>query len=236
MNKKLLLLLLFSHFCFSQEKGNKVVYNLVVGEDKELDNSPVADYFNEAKKNAKYITFSLDYNDDSMLFYENKKMNGDNNDTTFSSAFSGVEGKYYKEKKSNFVLKEVNNKFGRLIIKTVDNINWTVTKETKIIQDYLCYKATAVVSTKNQKGKFKRTIMAWFCPKIPVSFGPKGYGGLPGLIMEFQDRNIVIGAIKIDFNVNLKKIELTKKGKLITEQEYNKLIENFAKKMKDENK
>ena len=55
------------------------------------------------------LLFFLDFNDTAMLFYENKKMNSGENNTNFSSAFSGVDGKYYKEKKSNIIFNEIDN-------------------------------------------------------------------------------------------------------------------------------
>ena len=236
MRKMILSLFLSSISIFCQEKTSRVEYNLIVGEDTKFDSSPIAEYYKKAKKNAKYVTFSLDFNDIAMQFYENKKMSSEENNTIFSSAFSGIDGKYYKEKKSNVIFNEIDNNIGHLILKKNDDTKWTLTKESKRIQDYLCYKASAIVTVKNSAGTFKRTIIAWFCPMIPVSFGPKGYGGLPGLIMELQDRNIIIGATKIELKTKDTKIEMPKKGKLISEEEYKKLIRDFAKKMEDESK
>jgi GLPGLI family protein len=237
MKKIILLLLIYSSSFYSQEKISKIDYCLVVGDDKELDNGPLGEYYKEAKKNAKYVFYSLDFNDIAMLFYEKKGMNSENGNNAFSKAFSGVEGKYYKEKNSNDILKEIDNKsVGHFLVKTTDNSKWILTKESKKIMDYLCYKATAIVTVKNEAGNFKRTITAWYCPKIPIQFGPKGYGGLPGLIMELQDRNIIIGAIKIDLKSKTGKIEKPQKGKRVNEQEYDKIIEDFSRKMNNENK
>ncbi|WP_298306620.1 GLPGLI family protein [Flavobacterium sp.] len=231
-----LLLFLYSILMFSQDKTSRVEYSLIVGEDSKFDNSPVAEYYKEARKNAKYVTFFLDFNDTAMLFYENKKMNSGENNTNFSSAFSGVDGKYYKEKKSNIIFNEIDNHIGHIILKKIDDTKWVLTKESKKIQGYLCYKATTVSTVKNSAGTFKRTIIAWYCPMIPASFGPKGYGGLPGLILELQDRNIIIGATKIELKTKDAKIEIPKNGKLVTEEEYKKLITDFAKKIEDESK
>ena len=162
MKKIILLLLLCSFSVFSQEKSSKVEYSLVVGDDKEMDSGPLGGYYKDAKKNAKYISFSLDFNETAMLFYENKNINDENNNTSFSVAFSGVIGKYYREKKSNVIFNEINNKTGHFIVKTNDTTKWVLTKESKKIQDYLCYKATAIISVKNQAGVFKRTIICLF--------------------------------------------------------------------------
>ena len=47
---------------------------------------------------------------------------------------------------------------------------------------------------------FNHPVVAWFCPDLPYSFGPNGYCGLPGLILELQIRNGVYGVKRIDFN------------------------------------
>ena len=49
---------------------------------------------------------------------------------------------------------------------------WTITNETGKLGKYKVIKAVS--------GK----VSAWFAPDIPVSFGPQGYGGLPGLILQ----------------------------------------------------
>ena len=41
-------------------------------------------------------------------------------------------------------------------------------------------------------------IVAWFCPKITTSFGPKSYGGLSGLIMELELPLVTFKAISLD--------------------------------------
>ena len=67
-------------------------------------------------------------------------------------------------------------------------------------------------------------VAIWYCPSIPFNFGPKGYTGLPGLILELQVRNITWGATKIELSNENKNIEKPTKGKLITEEEYKKLL------------
>jgi GLPGLI family protein len=41
----------------------------------------------------------------------------------------------------------------------------------------------------------KVTITAWYTPEIPVSQGPEGYWGLPGLILEVNDGKTTICAL-----------------------------------------
>jgi len=63
----------------------------------------------------------------------------------------------------------------------------------------------------------------WYTPSIPVSFGPKGYDNLPGLILEviWKDQYFIVRKIEFDHS-EAKKIKEPKKGKLITQEEYKK--------------
>lgn len=73
--------------------------------------------------------------------------------------------------------------------KNID-FDWKVTKESKKIGSYTCYKAT----TKNFGG---RNYEVWFTYEIPIPTGPWKFHGLPGLILEVHDdRNL----INITFN------------------------------------
>ncbi|MHA6281288.1 GLPGLI family protein [Salinimicrobium sp. CAU 1759] len=62
-------------------------------------------------------------------------------------------------------------------------LKWKLSNEKKLIANYKVHKATA------EYGGRKWT--AWYCPKLPLPYGPYIFGGLPGLIIEVydQDRN-----------------------------------------------
>jgi len=67
-----------------------------------------------------------------------------------------------------------------LIEEPSNQIKWKLTNETKSILGYTSYKATY---TKIEMGK-PIPIEAWYAPELPYNFGPMGYHGLPGLILE----------------------------------------------------
>ena len=62
--------------------------------------------------------------------------------------------------------------------------------------------------------------MSGFCPSLPYSFGPVGYGGLPGLILELQVRKSWFAVSKLDFDskVTFKEEEFSKKKKISVEE------------------
>lgn len=66
-----------------------------------------------------------------------------------------------------------------LINDTLNNFNWIISNEEKIIENYSCKKA---------KTKFRgREFEAWYAESIPISNGPWKFCGLPGLILEVYD-------------------------------------------------
>lgn len=100
-------------------------------------------------------------------------------------------------------------------------INWTITKETKTIEGYLCTKATADRTVVGYPLK----VIAWFSEKLPISDGPFDYSGLPGFILEFSyDGLSTTTFINLKYNAK-QKIEilpLTSSVKSMTMREYEK--------------
>ena len=62
-----------------------------------------------------------------------------------------------------------------LIDGEVEPLAWRLTGEQSEFLGYPCMKATATRDSVE--------VEAWFTPEIPISAGPEGYGGLPGLIL-----------------------------------------------------
>jgi GLPGLI family protein len=59
-------------------------------------------------------------------------------------------------------------------------LNWVITNDFKTILNYTCQRATTTFAG--------RRYDAWFTTAIPKSYGPYKFSGLPGLILELQDR------------------------------------------------
>jgi len=86
-----------------------------------------------------------------------------------------------------------------------------------------------------EKPKDKK-ITVWYNPEIPVSHGPKQYRGLPGLIMEVNENNLIILCSKVILNPKDKKsIKAPKNGKVISQNAYDLMEEKQYDKLKDEN-
>ena len=145
-------------------------------------------------------------------------------DVNFAKIFTETDDVYFTEQNSVIKLKQVNMFFGKYVIHYSDNRNWTLENETKTIDNYLCYKATSELVVKNKKGVFKYPIIAWYCPAIPLNFGPKGYSGLPGLILELQERNTLFGVQKINLKENNIALKKPNDGKLVSQEEFDKIV------------
>ena len=79
-----------------------------------------------------------------------------------------------------------------ILVETKPVMSWKVTKESKKILGYTCYKATT---------KFRgRNYAAWFAPDIPYNLGPWKLGGLPGLILKVENDVFDYVAIRIVLN------------------------------------
>lgn len=227
MKKIFIITFIFCSQVFSQIKSGEVIYGITFGEDKELQTGMLAEYYNDAKSKGDLVSFKLEFNREKMVFFPNDNLSSNDSNLRFVHAFSGVQGKYFTNKNSNTILNEMNNHIGHLNIKKDLNIIWNLTKETKMIDKYLCFKATTILTIINSVGEFKRDLVAWYCPEIPFPFGPKGYGNLPGLILELQEKEITLGAKSILLSNKNREIDKPADVKIVTEKELNELINEF---------
>jgi GLPGLI family protein len=77
-------------------------------------------------------------------------------------------------------------------------------------------------------------VVAWYSPEIPVSQGPEGYYGLPGLILEVSAGKTTILCSKVVMNVKDKKeIKAPTKGKVVTQKEYDEIVTKKMEEMRE---
>jgi GLPGLI family protein len=134
-----------------------------------------------------------------------------------------------------------------LVQDPIENPEWKLSKETKNIGEYTCFKAThtrmAIIynsirtgedaNTEPEGKEEEQTVTAWYTPQIPLGHGPGRYGGLPGLILEISDGEETILCNKIVLNPkNGITIKEPKEGKKVSQAEFQAIME---KKMKENN-
>lgn len=143
----------------------------------------------------------LSFNNNESIFYtENKKLKNDVEVSNINlvNSIAKIKGLYYFNSKTNLELHQLNAYGENFVIKSVrDTINWKLTKETKKIGEFHCFRALAEIPIKNtvREGAVKK-IEAWYANNIPINLGPAEYFGLPGLILEINTLEIPYYSIR----------------------------------------
>lgn len=232
MVKILSIVFLLTTINFSAQNtlNGKVLYKYRVNEEKisGVENQAVLNRFkNSLTKSSEKIRYELIFNNKESSYKLEKKIIQENdNFLNYAILITGGTEEFYLNKENKKKLKKIEFLGERFIINGTMNEEWILTQETKTIGDYICYKATLNQTNKQKNTKIKLpNIDAWYCPEIPLVFGPKGYGNLPGLILELNIGPISYYAAKIKLNP-VEKIEIKKPkaGKLISEEEFNDLL------------
>ena len=224
MTKKIILLLIFSQFCFSQNHYSiSVKYKTIVTTIKtDSTTTKHKDLVQEIINSAQNKTFLLTANNQGFLFEEEASIQNDERKKSIekiSSITFSLNSCFYEKKKNQLFLISNN-----LSIKSKHLYEWKLVNETKKIDNYTCYKAIYNDKFLTRKGEeVNRLITAWYTPEISINYGPNGYIGLPGLILELEYDKIKLAAKEIKiFKENLK-IDLPR-NKQVTEEEYLKKI------------
>jgi GLPGLI family protein len=112
-----------------------------------------------------------------------------------------------------------------LIKGNVKDHQWKLTGKSKMVLDYPCQQA--ILQDTSQQ------VTAWFAPTIPWQLGPQDFHGLPGLILELEmaDTDRVIKATNISMEPIEQKLEKPKKGKAVTQDEFEKIRDEKMKEM-----
>ena len=127
------------------------------------------------------------------------------------------KGIYYQNRKEKLVLHQ-NELMGELfLIKDTLVNDWEIGKDYKKIGEFMCLKATKKCNSCNKIEE------VWFAPEIPVPFGPLGYGGLPGLIVEVKNYSSILSLKEITYTKKEVKITRPIKGKKITKDELDEM-------------
>lgn len=216
--------------------------------------------FQEAMKSATEKQYTLSFNKSECLYEEQEKLEkpeaSANGGFSISVSFSG-EGKKYLNLKDKICIEEADI-FGKefLIVEPLEKPDWKLLNETKKIGDYNCFKAELIVQvTEKQKEEYKdflkkeetkpslfkmeepkdKTIVAWYTPEIPVSFGPNNYWGLPGLILEINEDETIILCSKVTLsNKEKSKIKVPNTGDKVTQKKFDEIQKKKMDSMKND--
>lgn len=101
---------------------------------------------------------------------------------------------------------------------------WRITNEKKKIGKYECIKAELEKNIQTKNGIKKIFTIAWFTKEINIPYGPIGYSGLPGLIIELESNNFLYYVHKINLNIKKNvKIKEPRLGKKVSDSEFSEI-------------
>jgi len=185
--------------------------------------------------NSEELEFELKFSKEKSMFTYLQKLDNESNSNLNINLISAKNlGQIYTNIKSDEKVtysKVFDKQF--LIVENLSSQKWKLINESKLIGKYKCYKATTQKELYRRNGNRMIVVTAWYTPEIPLSFGPLGYGNLPGLIVELNEGNSFHYFLK---SINYKKIPIIikpSKGKIVSIKEFNdEMTEIYLKKIK----
>ncbi len=224
-------------FSFAQQTEGEVIYTETIKFTLDLPED-MAQEMKDKIPSSQSVSKSLKFNEKASLYSnweadetEDVEVEHSTNDgMQFKMKIDRPENTYYADHENGTFINS-QEFFGRMFLINggSEHCQWKLTGEQKKVNDYVCQKATCTDK--------EEEITAWFTPQIPVSTGPSGYGGLPGLILEIDVNNgeRIFSATKI----NLKQLEKNaiaapEKGKKVSKEEFKKIRDEKMKEMNAE--
>lgn len=201
--------LIFLVFCgffnptFSQITNGTIEYGVKTSYDiKGNEMEQVKNFINNASALANKLILTLNFNKNESYFYVNPLLSSDGDLSSFE-VLNIHKGIYCNSKDSKYRILKSSEVIGDYRMDYEKKSDWILSNDTKIIDGYLCFKATSYFYNENgwvDNPKFN--ITAWYTTKIPVPYGPNGYHGLPGLILEVQNGVSTLFIKNISLNLN----------------------------------
>ena len=259
MLKTFILSSLITGSMFAQDFSGRATYKTHRKSSFELDSTTMAanpgiqEQMEAQMRKMFQKTFILDFTKSESMYKEEQELDAPKVPSSNGGVMVMVMGGdgssdiLYK----NILEKRMANKtelMGKVFL-IKDNLvtyDWNLTGETKNIGNYTCYKAVFEKEeesieinmidgdVKEEKVLKKRTLVAWYTPDIPISNGPRDYGGLPGLILEVNDGDLTIVCSEIVLNPKeVKEIKEPVKGKIVARKKFEDITKEKTKEMMD---
>lgn len=230
----------------NEDFNSKIIYSFDVSDDylnllKKNKNTNMIWLYSVVKESASNLNLNLIFNSEESLFYADNLMVLDTkNSFDMSISLLNAKGKTYSNIEENEKIRSCDAYGENFYIKSnfYDN-KWNISKIKKKILNKDCYYATSIINIENSSGRFKKEIKAWFCPELPYNFGPSGFNGLPGLIMEIEFNGLLVKVKELSLLTEKPKDlkAQLKKGIKVTEEEflnYGKKVDSIIRSQKRE--
>ncbi|WP_066222284.1 GLPGLI family protein [Formosa haliotis] len=222
----LLLILCFSvNYHFGIAQNGYAYYKKQLANDTKSVSDP---QIKKAFRLLEEQEYQLAFNGNGALFKKEKTLTTEQNPiiTAYAEGFAQYSGQVYFNSKNKTITqqKEIS---GTTFLVQQQPIEWKLSKDTLKIDRYTCYKATATKTLETVEGPQKTQITAWYSPELPLSYGPDGYGQLPGLILQLEHNGVISTLKRLKFEANNPvTIDPPTKGKSISETDFNEMIKN----------
>lgn len=231
MKKLVLFIYMVPFFAAAQNEGT-VVYQTTASLQINVEDSGHSSEFSDMLPKERKFKNQLTFKDGTALYKavedeEPNEIRGNSGGGEFVFKMATPDNKIYHDLNKNELI-ESREFLGKYFLISGEPVKykWKMTGESKTIAGYTCQQASFTDST--------QTVIAWFTPEIPVSLGPGNYGQLPGLIlgMDFDEGSRIVEATEIKLAaVNVEDIAIPKRGKKVTRQEYDNIVEEKMKEM-----
>jgi GLPGLI family protein len=210
---------------FAQIKNGSVKYAAKTMFDNNANIEAIQNEIDATKKDEGRISFTLNFNSNEASFFVNPILGRTAESIEEYCASAMIKTNCYVNIPDKVFRRVGNLNGGEYIINEEQKADWELTNETKTINGYICYKATSIYHNQSWNDNPKLKVTAWYTPKIPVSFGPNGYYGLPGLVLELHTYTTILYVTKIDLNLD-KKLEINRltDGIILTRSDIRKKI------------
>lgn len=246
LKKNAFILFLFvTIYGYSQNQNLKVTYTLTALKAKDTSS---AVSFKEKMKNRIYarmqeypVELKIESGVYAVFNDKDETMEVDNQrkfvDKMVKIAL-GLKKAIYYDLRNNSVyeVKELDSK-DYFVKKNI--YNWQLIDQSKLINGFLCYRAKTTYSYIDRNGNSNSwPIDAWYCPELPYGIGPKGFSGVPGLILELTEAdffkyNLVDIKFSDSTNFFVKMPDLNT-ANIITNTEYDSLVKSKPNKFGSE--
>jgi GLPGLI family protein len=178
MNFLIKLLLFTSFTTIAQHKIVEIDYIV----KKTIHKNIAFEFDSKLSYNDSCSVFLLDLNSERTID-ENQQLNQFNAILPMQKLDNYKDYTIYKK---NDVFVQFTRQIGKkafLVQDTTPKLNWNITSEEKTIAGLNCSKATM---------EFRgRKYVAWFTTSLPINYGPWKFNGLPGVILEVYDTELL---------------------------------------------
>jgi len=155
--------------------------------------------------------FQLLINNNESIFKKTKQLIKDDiNIFMYKLALGFCAGNevWYSRKEDSGKLVSILDSDPPMVLTLNEDLKWEITKAI----------------TNRKMGTYTEKIEAWFAPELPFSFGPLGYNGLPGLILE-MNRDKVVFKFK-EIKEKTVRIKPPKSSRQMTFEKYYEMLDD----------